>query len=439
MASAALPESAKARQGLDRQAAPKTTPASTDHRRALALFAILLSLIVGISVGDRTGAVRNEGLFVASNLYRLGIFMLIGLATTVFLYKRRPSIFPKGSRILYLVYVLAAIATLIASDVSLDPRNLRLYYSILEWTLFIIVACIVFDRRVARNFSETIALLQKFLIYLSSSTVALVSVVAVVMPELAYFPGARLSFGGFLIHPNKLSVVCALGVAAWMSNQKSRMRIQASLLLIAVAAYTGSTSGTALSIFAFSHGLVNLVSKKWRFVPYFVASLAILAMAAMGIGGAVDLVRLAESGDLTNLNGREAVWRATFYMLSQHPYFGWGWLDGPNLIGRFTGQDWWFARNAQNDILNFAVSGGLMLGLLSAILYARIIIVGIASELSKERRLYTSCGAIIFLSSMVEPIASGLANSVGFVWVALVVVGARLSDRPMRIFTSNSR
>lgn len=405
-------------------------PRST--RRDAITFAILLSFIIGITASDNTGVARNASVFEASNIYRVAVFAVISAFAARLILFTRTSLWQNGSASLYSVYGAAAIASLVAGSSDFTLRDLRVYYSLFEWLIFILVGCVLFCSPKLKGIEARLELLRVFLVSLSTTTCLIVIAIAFVSPELAFFPRTDLSLGGFVIHPNKLSVVCALGIAGWLANRRSRLRLPVALLLLAIAALTGSTSGTALSILAFAHGLINLAPRSWNVPLYMVVALAVIAVIAVGLGGAVDFASLARAGDLTNLNGRDAVWRATFYMLSERPWAGWGWLDGPALIGHFTGQDWWFSRNAQNDVLNFAVSGGLITGAIALFIYMRILVLSILLEFSPEKRLFTICGFIVILSSLVEPIASSLANSVGFVWLTMALIGGKSSLMKIR-------
>jgi O-antigen ligase len=279
---------------------------------------------------------------------------------------------------------------------------------------------------------------QAFKTFFKSLSLTLPSVVlatSLVRPDLAFFPVPGWTLGGYMIHPNKLSIVCALGICVWMAEHRSPFRLLISLGLFTVALMTGSRSGSLLSAFALLHGLGSMVPRR-LVAPLYILMAACLFATLLLVFGYANFM---QGNELTNLNGRDAVWRATRYMVSQKPILGWGWIEGPGQLGFYTGEDWWFSHNAQNDILNFAVSSGIAAGLISAYFYLRTLVVTARYEFNQDYRMLFSASIVIFFSSMVEPISSNLANMVGFALIFLVLISFKKRGMEPRVKVTRGR
>lgn len=386
--------------------------------RSAIVASLLFSCLIGVVVTDMSGVNYGGGFLNASNVLRFSIFMLTFLYLYVYRLRKIFSSITKPVVYLLTFYLFSIISIIYNNNWRFEFDELPYIYSLLEWVILITLAAYLIDNSKEPNFEGAAQVFKTFFKSLSLALPALVLAGALVRPDLAFFPTPGWTLGGFMIHPNKLSVVCALGICVWMSEHKSPFRLVISLGLFTVALMTGSRSGSLLSAFALLHGLGSLVPRRLLAPLYFLMAACLVATALLIFGYAGFM----QGNDLTNLNGRDAVWRATRYMVSQKPFLGWGWIEGPGQLGFYTGEDWWFSHNAQNDILNFAVSNGIAAGLASAYFYLRTLVVTARYEFDQTYRMLFSASIVIFFSSLVEPISSNLANMVGFALIFLILI-----------------
>jgi O-antigen ligase len=172
----------------------------------------------------------------------------------------------------------------------------------------------------------------------------------------------------------------------------------------------------------FGYGVLGMVPERYARAAQIFAALFALIMVFFYLGFSSLITSEHDVRSLTDLNGRGAAWKGVRYLVVRQPWIGWGWIEGPAKIGDHTGQGWWHARNAQNDVLNFTVANGLVAGACAALMYAWMVLVGVSTMFDRRTRLLFGTAITVFVSSLVEPIASNLATTVGLSFIMLVLV-----------------
>lgn len=383
-------------------------------RKWIIFSSIVLSLYFGWEVGDQTGQVRSSDLFGLNNITRLIFFFSITIMLIAYYYNYSGSFLRIISKKWLLVYFIALISILAVSWPDLGSNQVKSSYGSFEWILFVAFAGFLCHAFLLYNREDLFQGAALFLSMTSLLTSLNIFLIAIIYPRVAYFPEAQWSLGGFLLHPNRLSILCAIGIASIFYSNSIVRKILFSAFLLIIAAMTGSRSGTLLSLFAFICGFSFQFGKISRYYLYALSGLAlILIIYYLFSTGSSSINVRVNARELNDLNGRDAVWQAAKFMILEKPIFGWGWYEGPSRIGEFVGQRWWFARNAQNDILNFAVASGIVNAMIVLYIYVKCLVAGLSS-VSQDGKVYIfTVVFVIFCSSLVEPVASSLSNIVG--------------------------
>lgn len=399
--------------------------------KTVIFYGLVCSLLIGLQVVDKTGIARSTSIFNINNLWRLVIFGILGVSVVRSSFLLRPQNGFKISLSWLGIYILAIISVFANQKYEWSADEYKVIYGIVEWMIFLLMAGHLLSGPNVRSFDQAILVVRGFAIYLSGFLVMIVLAMSVIRPDLAFFPEPGWTLGGFLIHPNKLSVMCAVGIAALMAETRGNFRHVAVIFLLGITVLTGSRSGTLLGLLAIVHGSIGFVKGRARIFMYMFL-LIMFAALLLYMFDASGPVRIgANSRDLSDLNGRDAVWRAAQYMIDRHPWLGWGWYEGPAQIGDYTGQGWWYARNAQNDVLNIAVASGVIAGSVAFFAYLRLVIVGIACEIAGSERFFFAAAIILISAGLVEPVVSDLANVVGLM-VFLLATASLKRHRSMK-------
>lgn len=391
-------------------------------QRVLFIIAALFSLYFGWEVVDNTGQARSSNLFGINNVTRLVYVVILIFLISHYAYNSGVRFFKKASLAWLFVYILALVSIFVANWPNIGVTQIKSIYSVLEWLVFIAVAAVVVDC-CERGWSQNVYYgVSYFVGVLCLLICANVLIISFVNPNIAYFPGPAPSLGGFLIHPNRISVLCALGMSAVFFNDVFKRKILIAAFFLIVAYLSGSRSGLILSIFSFACGMVFLFGKSTRVFIY-VFGLIILVVASYYFYFLTSQSYnvTVNSRELNDLNGRDAVWQAAKFMIFERPIFGWGWYEGPARIGEFVSQRWWFARNAQNDVLNFVVASGVFTGGLVFMIYLTTLYRSFSSFMAARESYTFPSVFIIICAGLVEPVGASPSNVLGLIFIIFTV------------------
>ncbi|KHK90016.1 hypothetical protein LK12_19225 [Novosphingobium malaysiense] len=377
-------------------------------------------MILGYGANDSAGFERTRGIFHTTYIARFMLDVSLALLLITQGLPKRPN-FRLGWFALFFLYVLAYISIF---DIKYGAvASLKQIYSVTEWVVMVSLAAMILRLGENSSIDARLAALLRFSQLLPVVTSIIVLTMAPFNFRLAFLDGDFLRLGGAMIHPNKLSVLCALGVAAYMADPNLKRRSLPIVFLTAIVIWTGSRSGMAACALALFHGVLGRCPRRWLPFLYLMFTLCLLVI----IMALLNYFSSHISSFLTNrqgggLNNRDVVWAASTKMISMRPYFGFGWLEGPNQIGGFVNQSWWYARNAQNDFLNFGVAAGVPAMILILLIFLLDLIVGLSMEFKGSRRFLGIATIIILLSALVEPVMSTRFNSVGLIFAAVTIL-----------------
>lgn len=404
--------------------------------RRILIAALFVSLLLGLNLTDETGFRRSAGLLSATNVLRAFAFVSLLMLMLATARRRLDKLLTRPAVILIIFYLFALIPVYFNMGLGFTTKHIRIYLSLSEWFILSLLAAFIFNFPLKLNFAASVEAFRQFFAYTSLFIATFVVIIAIIEPQLAFFPAKTWSFGAYIMHPNRLSVICALGIACWLSDHRSRWRFVVPVGLLLVALASGSRSGIFDSLFMFGYGLISFLPRRHVRGAQWVAVFTALLLILFFFGFSDLFISEQQQGALSNLNGRDAVWRGTRYMISHHPWLGSGWIEGPKKIGLHTGENWWFARNAQNDVLNFAVASGLPVAAIAAAAYAWMLIVGLRTMFDPKTRLIFGAAVCLLVSSLVEPLTSTVATPVGLASLMLLVVTFK---RPARAAPGRGR
>ena len=386
-------------------------------------FWLLLFISVGtpgLLVQDMTGITVAHGLFNINNLWRIFVYFVAGagfLLAFLLTSARSPHYRVSGVCFTGLQWVFwlnffFLITYPFASISYTSTTHIETFYRFAEWVMVALFAVFAFPapqsaddyyqlKRIFIRFGKL------FTFFVSFSVI----LVALVKPELAYFPspGGPGQLGGFFVHPNKLSLICAAGVLFFGLFGKTWPERLWIPVFIAVAYFSESRIGLLVTLSCFALVLVSAGRGAGKLVRLFFMSItALLGLLVLlsSISALTDISFLARGmslADIVSLNNRTVVWESCIRLFLESPLLGWGYIDGPLLIADYMTQTWWKARHAQNDLLNAIVSGGALPGFFVLYIYSVLIMRTLPRALSGDiHTLLFGLMVICFIHSVVE-------------------------------------
>ncbi|WP_353227979.1 O-antigen ligase family protein [Novosphingobium sp.] len=385
---------------------------------------VLANLTISLTGEKVDGKVRQTQLFTATNV--LDIVLVLGMTALIFAIKatsKKQKIFTPQTNITILAFLYMLVPAYLTRHEYGSGALLQQVFSITEWIVRVALCSALLNYPRRMTFDESMLVVRYFLKWSSVLCVVIITLLTVVDRNLTFLPTGVLSFGGFALHPNKLSVMCSLGIMAWLDDTKSKQSYWIVLILLLVTVATGSRSGLVTSLFAVAYGLIGRFPPRAQPMLMFglaIVSIFYLILLSLGVGS-LNAVS-GRDVSITDLNNRDAVWDASKVMISMRPWIGWGWLEGPALIGDYMNQGWWHARNAQNDFMNFWVASGIGGFIICIVIYGTTALVGFGHARKIGNRLVLGTIIIVTVSAVFEPILSMRANIVGtsllLVWLA---------------------
>lgn len=341
------------------------------------LLIILAAGTPGLLVQDSTGLTNLHGLFSLSNVWRMAVYIGVFyyfLIFFLFVSSRASIKFPEGAglKAFFLLYSLLFCSyPFLTSNLSLISF-MEASYRLFEW--FTILLLVLFSLPNAHDAPTSEVSFVEFVKKLIFTIFLVVLFMAIIRPDLGFtnFPSG---FGGFLLHPNKLSLICAIGVLFCGVYRKTRIDNLAILLFIICGYATGSRSGLAMIMLSLIFVIISSGNRDFKIIK--ILSLIVLAFVGglyllADIASFSSLAFLTRGGgieNLINMNNRLFVWEASWSLFLNSPWLGGGYLDASAHISDYVNQSWWKPPHAHNDILQFLISGGVVAGGLSIYIY----------------------------------------------------------------------
>lgn len=422
-------------------------PSAPQTHRTAGMTTIFLIAGVAISAGvpgllafDSTGLTRAHGLFNVSSLWRLGVFGTTALVVAVLFllwntlaFSRRPQAGTGFTGLALYAAFLGWIA--FTSALALNGGDYGLaYYRMFEWVL---TAVVVWGFLAVEPGSQVRRL--ELLVRAVSLTALLVIVAMwIVVPSVAHAQSSgpldlRLGLGGSAFHPNQLAVVLGLGAIYWWATGKGPVRYAIALAMFACCVLTGSRSGIvgcAGACVAFA--VLGIRGRTWidQFVLRAGVVVLVCAFVLLLLPEILQLMSRESADDLRTLNSRTNVWQAALALTERSPWIGHGFILGPRLIGTSFQFGWWLPTNAQNDVLNAAVAGGIPAAIVLSAIYVTLALRAFRAR--KHHPLLSVSAIPVVAFGLLEPNLSSEATLTAVLTIGLMMTLA-IADAGSRL------
>jgi len=390
---------------------------------------------IGLVKHDNTGLTHSFGLFNVQSITRIAVFAVIGFLFVSLVLLRAPKISgPQATTNNFWVIVLLSYYSIffVFSAGVLPLKGLAIAgYRVGEWILVILLCSYYYDTfrashgRVGSLSDEFISCMRIF----TSIQPLVVLIGLILVPDLAYSISEKgvFRFGGFLYGPNSLGVLCGIGsVLFWILPRRPMDRLWSiALFAFMILTYSrGAMVGFAVYILYYNLLFSPLVRK---IVVSFFLLLFFLVVSISDsekdlFFGTFSWFSRGESAEsVASLNARTIVWETSLKAISDSPWVGHGFIQGPKKIMDNFEQKWWAPPNAHNDIINSGVAGGW--GLAAFTLYIYIMATFKWFRLKMPTKIKAVTGAILIqcgLYSIITPVFSSYASSIGIIMVILI-------------------
>jgi O-antigen ligase len=336
---------------------------------------------------DQTGFTRDNGLFNAQSIARIGLFCVSTFLAACYwvLWGQDESMRGKGQPVagarllsaLYLWYLVQA--PLVTSGLSMALAVFR----VSEWIVAFGLLGLTFRIQNACGkslFEDRLRLIVPMLFFLLASVFLLLLLAPSQAYQVSKVTGtARL--GGLFTHPNLLALVATILFAYFTAYWHGWKRFIMVILCVGVVGLTYSRGGFVAFALVALLGLLIFV----RHAAVLLLLLLVFALAGLLVAHVPSVVddavgflqRGNETQSLTELSERTAVWEAAKNLIAQSPWLGDGFVSGPKLLGdemiRARLSHNFAAPHAHNEFLQAQVSGGVIASILTLAIHLRVI------------------------------------------------------------------
>ncbi len=389
---------------------------------------------------DSSGLTHNAGLFNASSIGAIALSLTFAYLLFVMHLLRGEPLMPRPIRwdaALWLPLLAGLVlATLLGPGNRLAPGSHTDFfvssYRLFEWVTAFVLALSLYAREPEASGRD---MLIRIIGTSCWTNILLVWCVLPVWPSQVYgdpMDGAETTrrLGGLLIHPIGLGLYSEIGFFyCFLFSRGWRKWGGCGLALLTLALTYARAEEGAFVLTFFLYVLV--LSKR---VTTRAAGFAVCAVA--GAGGAVFHERvLAYAGrghglsNITTLSERTYVWQAAMQALVLRPWLGYGYVNGPKNALR---EQWrfahWIPPHCHNELLQAAVSGGILAGLLVLAIYLKTLVKAARHAFRSSQDAFL---LVVFLQLMIlslgEPI---LTNPISRAGAVFLLVSFAITARP---------
>lgn len=399
------------------------------------LLVILAVGVPGFVKFDQTGLTHRFGLINTESLTRIAVFAVVGFLFVSLILLKSPKI-SKSQASANNFWVVALLSYygifFIFSAMVLPMREFALAgYRIAEWVLVIALcwyyfaACRLSEVRISSVGDDFLSVMR----VITSLPALVVLIGLVLVPDLAYTYSTETGtfrFGGYLYHPNNLGVLCGMGsVIFWISARRRLDKIW-SIALFAFMLLTysrGAMVGVVAYILYYNlvySSFVRKVSSAFILLVLFIVFIS--GYAENFSRGTFSAFSRGESvKSITTLNARTVVWDASLKAITDSPWVGHGFIQGPKKLKDYFEQKWWAPTHSHNDVLNAGVAGGWLLAVFTLLIF--IMMAFKMYWLKMPAKIKAVTGAVMVqggVYSIITPVFSTAAYSIGVVMVILI-------------------
>lgn len=354
------------------------------RNRVRRLFPLRYWMLIAVCVGvpqflefDSRGKVRDWGLINPWSLSQIGL--VLGSAAILFLltFGGNKAIHQRSIRF-YRKFWVAIIALLIISS-AVSPADNIVYsiYRIGEWLLVYALLASAYTRAPVE---DAVSLLRDVTMWVVNISIAAVLAVGAILPKLAVVApadagaGTEHRLGGYLVQPNRLAVIAAVGFLYALIYLRGGKRLVAFTVYGGVLFLTFSRGGMAALVAALVVYTIASKKKSVRMVGL-IAILGAFVTALFAAGKIQDVLERGQGMQgFTTLSGRVLVWITAVHAFRERPLLGYGFIDGVKQVLSQTFPDpYWTPPHCHDEFLQALVSGGIVLGVMIAGLYIFVI------------------------------------------------------------------
>ena len=399
---------------------------------------LLILLTVGVPTFikfDTKGITHEFGLVNVQSLTIIAVFAIVGLffICLVSLRPVRNSSFhalPNNGWVWIMFYYYGVYLVFSAMVLPLQGFAVAVY-RIAEWAL-IISLCWYYFYTCQNSNSESSDIGDDFisLLRIITSLPGLIVLAGLILfPDLAYTYSVETGtfrLGGHLYHPNRMGTICGIGSVLFWVSAKGKFDRFWSIILFVMMGFTysrGAMVGFVLYLFyhyfKFSPSIRKLT---WSLIllTFLIFSFAISKdsisrgfLSFFSRGEAVDTIY--------TLNSRNRIWNLSLDAISDSPWIGRGFIQGPKTLASTILDGSWATTHSHNDVLNAGVSGGVFMAAFTLLIYIALTFSTI--QLRKSFKLNAATATVLIqcgIYSILTPIFSTSAGNPGTIMLILM-------------------
>ena len=389
---------------------------------------------------DSTGKTHSQGLFNVTSIASITLTLITAFVFVALTILNRNEVqlpkvkFSVGLWIpLLALFIVASILQPYSRTVAFKATDLPLsIYRLGEWTLAFLMLVSLYRRE--RNESKP-----DLIIRLISSVcwinIAFVWLALPLVPSLVYASPNDTAqgyprLGGMMIHPVHLAILAGVAFLHAMLFTRGLIRVAACSLAFVTLVMTYARS--ELLVFLAILAIYSLLLTRSVVLRYS-GILCWLGLGSLAIVFQEQILTYLARGrgvrNITTLSERTLVWQASFKAIANRPYIGYGYIAGAKnaLHDQWTASNW-IPPHSHSEFIQATMSGGIVAGVLMALIYGRVLWAAIASASGGIKHMFLLMAIVqITVMAFIMPLLTVQfeRESALFVLVFVGVVGGQ--------------
>ena len=384
---------------------------------------------------DTTGVTHDFGLI---NAHSLTIIVVTAVLTLLFfclismrpVQRSNPDSVPNSGWAWVLFYYYGVY--LIFSAMVLPFQGFAVAgYRVAQW-IILISLCWYYFYTCRKSESESSTIGEDFIsvLRLTTSIPALIILIGLVLfPDLAYTYSLETNtfrLGGYLYHPNRMGTICGIGsILFWVSPKRKTDRLW-SIILFVMMIFTYSRGAmVGFVLYVLYHNFKLSTSIRKLSVSFILLIVLTLTFATKDSYLSKSFLSFFARGEGTetiySLNSRNRIWNLSLESISESPWIGKGYIQGPKTLSSTLLDGSWATSHAHNDILNAGVSGGVFMAVFTLLIYIFLTFSTLRREMPYKTKaiaetVLIQCG----IYSILTPLFSTSAENPGTLLLILI-------------------
>ena len=325
---------------------------------------------------------------------------------------------------------IALILVLVAATFANPKYNILLgLYRMFECFLLYLLLASAYTREPRESSTR---LLRDLTMKVVNISIAFVLIGLVVYPSLAYTSPSESTgilenrLGGFIVYPNTLGLLAAVGLLHSLLYLKGGKRIRLIAFYGLILLFTvsrGNWVGLAIALIIY---VVATPSKRTKAFGI----IGLLAGVATSALFSQTILRVIERGNgekgLKTLSDRTSVWITAWRAFRMRPWVGYGYVDGvKRILAQLYPFSYWTPPHCHNEILQALLSGGILCAVLVLIIYF-VALFGFFRHLSRnpgnsDVLFFSLVFVLIVVHSVLGPILTGARTQISLLLLVCCV------------------